>query len=83
MEQEKHKIAAAFVCVLVSSASTLCGSYLLRPIINGLIDFDQNTSAKYFACKVRDLRPLAAVYVLGVGAACLQGRIMISVSQGL
>ena len=38
LEQEKHKIAAAFVCVLVSSASTLCGSYLLRPIINGLID---------------------------------------------
>ncbi len=28
LEQEKHKIAAAFVCVLVSSASTLCGSYL-------------------------------------------------------
>ena len=75
LEQEKHKIAAAFVCVLVSSASTLCGSYLLRPIINGLID-----STKTSQQKITSL--MAVVYVLGVGATYLQGRIMISVSQG-
>ena len=46
LEQEKHKIAAAFVCVLVSSASTLCGSYLLRPIINGLIDSTKTSQQK-------------------------------------
>ena len=81
LEQEKHKIAAAFVCVLVSSASTLCGSYLLRPIINGLIDSTKTSQQKITSLMV-GLALMAAVYVLGVGATYLQGRIMISVSQG-
>lgn len=81
LEQEKHKIAAAFVCVLVSSASTLCGSYLLRPIINGLID-STKTSQQKITSLMAELALMAVVYVLGVGATYLQGRIMISVSQG-
>ena len=81
LEQEKHKIAAAFVCVLVSSASTLCGSYLLRPIINGLID-STKTSHQKITSLMAGLALMAVVYVLGVGATYLQGRIMISVSQG-
>ena len=81
LEQEKHKIAAAFVCVLVSSASTLCGSYLLRPIINGLID-STKTSQQKITSLMAGLALMAVVYVLGVGAPYLQGRIMISVSQG-
>ena len=81
LEQEKHKIAAAFVCVLVSSASTLCGSYLLRPIINGLIDSTKTSQQKITSLMV-GLALMAVVYVLGVGATYLQGRIMISVSQG-
>lgn len=81
LEQEKHKIAAAFVCVLVSSASTLCGSYLLRPIINGLID-SIKTSQQKITSLMAGLALMAVVYVLGVGATYLQGRIMISVSQG-
>ena len=81
LEQEKHKIAAAFVCVLVSSASTLCGSYILRPIINGLID-STKTSQQKITSLMAGLALMAVVYVLGVGATYLQGRIMISVSQG-
>ena len=81
LEQEKHKIAAALVCVLVSSASTLCGSYLLRPIINGLID-STKTSQQKITSLMAGLALMAVVYVLGVGATYLQGRIMISVSQG-
>lgn len=81
LEQEKHKIAAAFVCVLVSSASTLCGSYLLRPIINGLID-STKTSQQKITSLMAGLALMAVVYVLGVGATYLQGCIMISVSQG-
>ena len=81
LEQEKHKIAAAFVCVLVSSASTLCGSYLLSPIINGLID-STKTSQQKITSLMAGLALMAVVYVLGVGATYLQGRIMISVSQG-
>lgn len=67
--------------VLVSSASTLCGSYLLRPIINGLID-STKTSQQKITSLMAGLALMAVVYVLGVGATYLQGRIMISVSQG-
>ena len=69
------------MCVLVSSASTLCGSYLLRPIINGLID-STKTSQQKITSLMAGLALMAVVYVLGVGATYLQGRIMISVSQG-
>lgn len=81
LEQEKHKIAAAFVCVLVSSASTLCGSYLLRPIINGLID-STKTSQQKITSLMAGLALMAVVYVLRCRCNILQGRIMISVSQG-
>ena len=75
------KLRRHFVCVLVSSASTLCGSYLLRPIINGLID-STKTSQQKITSLMAGLALMAVVYVLGVGATYLQGRIMISVSQG-
>lgn len=79
--QERYKIAAAFVCVIVSSASTLTGSYLLRPIINGLIDGSKTNSQK-IAELFTGLSVMAAVYFLGVAATYIQSRIMISVSQG-
>ncbi|WP_337599045.1 ABC transporter ATP-binding protein, partial [Hominilimicola sp.] len=57
------------------------GSYLLRPIINGLID-STKTSQQKITSLMAGLALMAVVYVLGVGATYLQGRIMISVSQG-
>lgn len=81
LEQERYKIAAAFVCVLVSAASTLAGSYLLRPIINGLIDSSKTTEQKISGL-LAGLALMAAVYFMGVAATYIQSRIMISVSQG-
>lgn len=81
LNQEKYKIAAAFGCVLISSASTLCGSYLLRPIINGLVDTSKTAEQKV-AGLISGLLLMGAVYFLGVAATYIQSRIMISVSQG-
>lgn len=81
LSEEKYKIATAIFCVMVSSAATLGGSYLLRPIINGLTN-----SAKTAQEKTTDLLlgllVMAAVYFVGVAATYIQARIMIGVSQG-
>ncbi len=81
LKQERLKIATAFLCVLVSSASTLGGSYLLRPIINGLTD-NTKTAEQKIASLAIGLAVMAVVYFLGVSATYIQSRIMVSVSQG-
>lgn len=81
LSSERYKIAAAFLCVLVSSASTLAGSYLLRPIINGLIDSSKTADEKAIRL-VTGLAVMACVYFLGVAATYIQSRVMVSVSQG-
>ncbi|MBQ8300378.1 MAG: ABC transporter ATP-binding protein, partial [Clostridia bacterium] len=81
LKQERLKIATAFLCVLVSSASTLGGSYLLRPIINGLTD-NTKTAEQKIASLAMGLAVMAVVYFLGVSATYIQSRIMVSVSQG-
>lgn len=81
LKEERYKITAALFCVILSSASALGGSYLLRPIINGLTD-----SAKSSGQKLSDLLigllVMATVYIIGVAATYTQSRIMIGVSQG-
>jgi ATP-binding cassette subfamily B protein len=80
LKQEKYKIVTAIFCVILSSASTLCGSYLLRPIINGLTADTSN--AEKIKGLALGLAAMAVVYFVGVAATYIQSRIMISVSQG-
>ena len=79
VSKDKAKIAAAFVCVLVAAVTNLTGSYLLRPIVNGLVE-DVSTEQK-IANLVMGLVTMAVVYAFGVMANYLQSRIMIGVSQ--
>ena len=81
LRSEKYKIATAIFCVILSSASTLCGSYLLRPIINGLTD-TAKTAEQKIADLLVGLLVMAGVYFIGVAATYIQARIMIGVSQG-
>ncbi len=81
LKQERYKIAAAFACVLISSASTLGGSYMLRPIINGLTD-TQKTAEQKIASLAAGIGVMAVVYFVGVAATYIQSRIMVGVSQG-
>lgn len=81
LKGERHKIAVSIFCVILSSAATLCGSYLLRPIINGLTDTSKSPEQK-IADLLVGLLVMAAVYFIGVAATYIQSRIMIGVSQG-
>lgn len=80
LKDAKYKITAALVCVLISSASTLGGSYLLRPIINGLTD-NMKTAQQKITDLLLGLAVMAAIYFVGVAATYIQARIMIGVSQ--
>ena len=81
LKEQKYKIVAAIFCVTISSASTIGGSYLLRPIINGLTDAGKTEDEKITGLLLGVLL-MAAVYFVGVAANYAQSRIMIGVSQG-
>ena len=81
----------ALVCVVISSLSTLAGSYMLSPIINGITEtYDKASKAAGDAGVIinEGLKTLGlgillmlAIYGIGVISMYLQQRIMIGVSQ--
>lgn len=80
LEKDKGKIVAALCCVLVSSGATLGASYMLKPIMNGLIsEVPAEQKLKNLAA---GLALMAVIYFFGVAATYIQSRIMIGVSQG-
>ena len=79
LNEDKLRIGIAFVCVLVSAASNLAGSYMLRPIINNLVA--DVSAAERISVLVVNLVKMASIYAAGVLASFLQARIMIGVSQ--
>ncbi len=38
LNEDKAKIGTAFLCVLISAAANLAGTYMLKPIIDGLVE---------------------------------------------
>ena len=89
--QDKKHVIIALVCVVISSLSTLAGSYMLSPIINGITEtYDKASKAAGGAGVIinEGLKTLGlgillmlAIYGIGVISMYLQQRIMIGVSQ--
>lgn len=79
IKNDRYRIAVAFICVLISAFTNLAGSYMLRPIINNLIE--DISAAEKTAGLARGVGMMALVYAFGIGANYCQSRIMISVSQ--
>ncbi len=79
LSKDKFKIAAAFVCVVVAALTNLAGSYILRPIINGLME--KISVGERVANLIQGLLFMAFIYAVGVVANYLQQRIMLDVSQ--
>ena len=77
----KGRLIFALVCMLLSTGASLAGSYVLRPVINGLVD-STKTVGQRMTNLVITLCVMVAIYVVGVVFTYLQQRIMISVSQG-
>ncbi len=75
-----HLIIVA-VCMLLTSASSLAGSMLLRPIINNIASANTGATERlgYLAGM---LAVLGSVYLVGVFTNYFQSKIMLKVSQG-
>lgn len=74
------KIFFVLFCVLGSTITGLAGSYVLRPIINNLVDEDTSADAKVQNLLI-GLMIMAGIYLIGILCTYLQQRIMIGVSQ--
>lgn len=77
LSKYKFFVILAFVCVLLSTGANLLGSYMLRPIINGLVDGGDLGKLAF------SLLVMAAIYLTGIIASYAQQRIMIWVSQSV
>lgn len=79
ISSDKYKLMAAFLFVLISSVSSLAGSYMLRPIINRFIA--PASGSPSLSGLAGGLAAMAAVYAAGVVSSYAQSRIMIGISQ--
>lgn len=76
ISHEKLKLFIVFLCVIGGTVSNLAGSYMLRPIINGLTSEDGSVGSL-----LRGILTMLSIYLIAVLAQYLQQRIMINVSQ--
>ena len=83
VSHEKVLIIAAISCSLIHTITTLAASYLLRPIINKFIYFEEASSDlnKRFAGLLMWLVFLAVIYGISVLTQWLQQRLMLEASQ--
>ena len=80
LNEDKAKMSLAFFCVIVSTASSLAGSYMLRPIINRYI-VPVDGSRGDAAGLAKALIVMAVVYAFGVLANYAQAKVMLNVAQ--
>ena len=80
LNEDKSRMMLAFFCVVLNTASTLAGSYMLRPIINTFIA-PLTGGPGDPAGLARALAVLAAVFAVGVLANYAQAKVMLTVAQ--
>ena len=74
------KLLIVLLCIMAGTAGNLAGSYLLRPIINGLTDTGK-TGTQLLAGLIQGVFTMAVVYIVAITAQYLQSRIMVTISQ--
>ena len=79
MTERKGFLILVGLCLLVSSAGTVAGTYLMRPIINGLVA--EGTVQERVAALLRGCLILFGVYILSSGATYLQANLMARLAQ--
>ena len=80
LDADKHKMILAFFCIIINTAATLAGSYMLRPIINTYIA-PLDGSRGDVKGLAGALVVLALIYLCGVIANYAQSKIMLTVAQ--
>lgn len=83
IKKDAWKLVVVFLCVLLSTITTLIGSYLLRPIINKYITpaIGASDPSGFIAGLAMALGLMIFLYLFGIAALYLQQRIMVHISQ--
>lgn len=76
ISDSKWKLLLVIICIIAGTAANLAGSYVLRPIINGLTS--ENGSVAFL---FKGILVMLCIYLVAVLAQYLQQRIMIGISQ--
>lgn len=76
----KSRLAVVLVCMLCSTLTSLAGSYMLRPVINSLIEEGKSIDERLMTLALT-LVAFALIYAAGVVSNYLQARLMMTVSQ--
>ena len=76
ISDSKWKLGIVIICIIAGTAANLAGSYMLRPIINGLTS--ENGSVSFL---LKGILSMLCIYLVAVAAQYLQQRIMIGISQ--
>ena len=76
----KFRLVLVLICMLLSTAGSLAASYMLRPILNALVETDVPLASR-LSTFITMLAVLAGAYLVGVAASFFQYRIMVYVSQ--
>lgn len=77
ISNQKWLLAIVILCVIGGTIANLAGSYMLRPIINGLTSEDGSVAGL-----LKGILKMLCIYLVAVLAQYLQQRIMVTVSQG-
>lgn len=77
----RARLLLVLVCMLFSTASSLVGGYILRPVINSLVEAGK-TAGERLAYLAGILCVIGGVYLVGVAAGYVQARLMLSISLG-
>lgn len=79
--EDKLKLVLVCICVVATSLTTLAGSYMLRPIINNLVNVTTTDSMSASYRLLLSLVVMAVIYAVGVISTYAEQRIMIGISQ--
>jgi ATP-binding cassette subfamily B protein len=76
MKEDRWKLVIVVLLVILYSVTSLAGSYILRPVINGITDGTGTVKTL-----LRGIIVMGSIYMISVAAQYLQMRIMVNVSQ--
>ena len=81
LSHERALLVTAMVCAITYTLANLAASYMLKPILNRMIEDDGRTLAQRTGELALGIAAMAAVYAVSIITQWAQQRIMLSVSQ--
>ncbi len=75
----KLRLLFVILCMLISTLTSLAGSYIMRPVINNLVA-EGVSAEERIADLAKILILMALIYLVGIATTYLQGRLMLTVS---